>query len=141
LPLFEAPAAGFSLDLDSTVFQRSGHQQGAADNPKRPGRKSHHPLLAVLGEAQCVLHAWLRSGNTSASRGVSHFLSEARELVPTHWKIRCVRADSGFFSRELFEFLWGLARNLARERRTFPVLSCVEENAGKARRGFLALRE
>ena len=36
---------------------------------------------------------------------------------------------------------WGLARNLARERRTFPVLSCVEENAGKARRGFLALRE
>lgn len=107
LPLFEMPTAGFSLDLDSTVFQRSGHQQGAAKgyNPKRPGRKTHHPLLAVLGEAQCVLHAWLRSGNTSASRGVSHFLSEALALVPTHWKIRCVRADSGFFSRELFEFL------------------------------------
>ena len=51
LPLFEMPTAGFSLDLDSTVFQRSGHQQGAAKgyNPKRPGRKTHHPLLAVLG--------------------------------------------------------------------------------------------
>ena len=107
LPLFEAPAEGFSLDLDSTVFQRSGHQQGSAKgyNPKRPGRKTHHPLLAVLGEAQCVLHAWLRSGNTSASRGVSHFLSEALALVPEHWKMRCVRADSGFFARELFEFL------------------------------------
>ena len=54
------------------------------------------PLVAVSGEAQCVLHAWLRSGNTSASRGVWNFLSEALELVPAHWKIRCVRADSGF---------------------------------------------
>ena len=105
LPLFEMPTAGFSLDLDSTVFQHSGHQQGAAYNPKRPGPKSHHPLLAVLSEAQCVLHAWLRSGNTSASRSVSHFLSEALGLVPARWKIRCVRSDSGFFSRELFEFL------------------------------------
>lgn len=107
LALFEVPPEGFSLDLDSTVFQRSGHQQGAAKgyNPKRPGRKTHHPLLAVLAEAQCVLHAWLRSGNTAASRGVSHFLSEALALVPEHWKIRCVRADSGFFARELFDFL------------------------------------
>jgi len=107
LPLFEQPAEGFSLDLDSTVFQRSGQQQGAAKgyNPRRPGRKTHHPLLAVLAEAQCVLHAWLRSGNTAASRGVSHFLQEALMLLPAHWKIRCVRADSGFFAQELLGFL------------------------------------
>ncbi len=55
LPHFAAPHEGFSLDLDSTIFQRSVRQQGAAKgyNPQRPGRKSHHPLLAVLGEAQC----------------------------------------------------------------------------------------
>jgi hypothetical protein len=107
LPHFAAPHEGFSLDLDSTIFQRSGRQQGAAKgyNPQRPGRKSHHPLLAVLGEAQCVLHAWLRAGNTSASRGVSHFLSEALALLPAGWKLRTVRADSGFFSEELLEFL------------------------------------
>ncbi len=60
LPLFDAPAEGFNLDLDSTVFQRSGPRQGAAKgyNPKN-GRaaKQYHPLLAALGEAQCVLHA------------------------------------------------------------------------------------
>ena len=79
LPMFKAPVEGFSLDLDSTVFQRSGEQEGAAKgyNPSRPGRKTHHPLLAILGEAQCVLHAWLRSGNTGASSGVSNFLTEA----------------------------------------------------------------
>jgi hypothetical protein len=42
--------AGFTLDLDSTIFQRAGQQQGAKKgyNPRRPGRRSHHPLLAVL---------------------------------------------------------------------------------------------
>ena len=107
LPQFTAPAEGFSLDLDSTIFQRSGEQEGAAKgyNPHRPGRKSHHPLLAVLGEAQCVLHGWLRAGNTSASRGISEFLKEALSLLPAGWRLRTVRADSGFFAEELLEFL------------------------------------
>jgi hypothetical protein len=66
LAMFCLPEAGFSLNLDSTVFQRSGQQEGAAKgyNPSRPGRNTHHPLLAILGEAHCVLHAWLRGGNT-----------------------------------------------------------------------------
>lgn len=107
IPMFAAPSEGFSLDLDSTVFQRSGEQEGAAKgyNPHRPGRKSHHPLLAVLAEAPCVLHGWLRCGNTSASRGVSEFLKEALALLPEGWKLRTVRADSGFFAKELLEFL------------------------------------
>lgn len=104
---FVSPEQGFSLDLDSTVFQRSGEQQGAAKgyNPRRPGRKSHHPLLAVLAEAPCLLHGWLRSGNTGAAKGVCEFLKEALALLPSGWKLRCVRADSGFFAEELLEFL------------------------------------
>ena len=107
LPFFVAPPEGFSLDLDSTIFQRNGQQEGAAKgyNPHRPGRKSHHPLLAVLAEAPCILHAWLRSGNTGASRGICEFLKEAFAMLPQGWKLRTVRADSGFFSEELLEFL------------------------------------
>jgi hypothetical protein len=107
LPFFVAPPEGFSLDLDSTIFQRNGQQEGAAKgyNPHRPGRKSHHPLLAVLAEAPCILHAWLRSGNTGASRGICEFLKEAFALLPKGWKLRTVRADSGFFAEELLEFL------------------------------------
>jgi hypothetical protein len=70
-------ASGYSLDLDSTIFARHGtQQQGAARgyNPRRPGRLSHHPLLAVLAEANFVLHAWLRSGNTGAGQGAEQFL-------------------------------------------------------------------
>lgn len=101
------PAEGFSLDLDSTVFQRSGSQEGAKRgyNPSRPGRHSHHPLLAFLAEAPLVLHVWLRSGNTGSARGAVAFLTEALALMPTRWKLRTVRADSGFFENALLSFL------------------------------------
>jgi hypothetical protein len=96
-----------SLDLDSTVFERHGQQQGAKKgyNPRKPGRPSHHPLLAVLAEPAFVLHGWLRSGNTTAGRGVRAFLTEAPGLLPEGWRIRCVRADSGFFDGALLDFL------------------------------------
>jgi len=100
---------GYSLDLDSTVFERYGKQEGVKKgyNPKKPGRGSHHPLLAVLGEAHFILHGWLRSGNTRADTGVVEFLKEAlAKLESLEW-IRRVRADAGFFAEELLKYLEG----------------------------------
>jgi hypothetical protein len=107
LGLLRCPTDGFSLDLDSTVFCREGQQEGALKgfNPRRKGHNSHHPLLAVLTEAEFVLHGWLRSGNTRASRGVVAFLQEALSLLPAGTSIRTVRADSGFFDQALLDFL------------------------------------
>ena len=118
LGLVRCPTEGFSLDLDSTVFQRAGHQQGALKgyNPRRPGRRSHHPLLAVLAEVPLVLHGWLRSGNAGAARGVVAFLTEALQLLPVGLTVRCVRADSGFFEDPLLTFL---------EERNLPYLVVV----------------
>jgi len=107
LGVLRCPKAGFSLDLDSTVFCREGSQQGALKgfNPRRKGRKSHHPLLGVLAEAPFILHGWLRSGNAGAARGVVPFLQEALALLSEGMRIRCVRADSGFFEDALLSFL------------------------------------
>ena len=98
---------GYSLDLDSTVFERYGKQEGALRgyNPRKRGRPSHHPLLAVLAEAHFVLHGWLRSGNSSSGRGVVEFLKEALVLLGKRLSIRVVRADSGFFDEKLLSFL------------------------------------
>src|SRR3954464_807235 len=98
---------GYSLDLDSTVFERYGEQEGSlkGHNPRKHGRPSHHPLLAVLSEAHFVLHGWLRSGNCGTSRGVEEFLKEALALWGRRQKIRLLRADSGFFDDKLLSFL------------------------------------
>jgi hypothetical protein len=79
LLLLKCPSGGFALDLDSTVFCREGKQEGARKgfDPRRQGRNSHHPLLAVLAEAPFILHGWLRT----------------------------VRADSGFFDGSFLDFL------------------------------------
>src|ERR1700674_2510849 len=101
-------AEGHSLDLDSTVFERHGQQQEGAlkgYNPRRPGRLSHHPLLAVLAESHFVMHGWLRSGNTSSGRGETQFLKEALALWGERGPLRVIRADAGFFDKELFTFL------------------------------------
>jgi hypothetical protein len=128
LVLLAPPTGGFTLDLDSTVFQRDGRQEGALKgyNPLRPGRKSHHPLLAVLAEAPFVLHAWLRSGNTTAGRGVVAFLREALAQLPrTLSGLRGVRADAGFFEPGLLAFL---------EEKALPYLIVARLQPGLKRR-------
>jgi hypothetical protein len=74
-------------------------------NPVAHWLNSHHLLLAVLAEAQFILHGWLRSGNTGAARGVVPFLREALALLPEGTWLRTVRADSGFFDGTFLDFL------------------------------------
>jgi len=70
---------GEILDLDSSIVERYGKQEGArlGYNPKKHRRPSHHPLLATLGQRPWVVHAWLRSGNTSSASNANAFLEEA----------------------------------------------------------------
>ena len=98
---------GAVLDLDSTVFECYGHQEGAlkGHNPRKHGRPSRHPLLAILAEAKVVCHAWLRSGNTGTARGVEAFLAETLATLPRDYRLYALRADSGFFVTEFLATL------------------------------------
>jgi hypothetical protein len=107
LQWLRAPMLGMTLDLDSTVFERYGHQEGSlkGHNPRKHGRPSHHPLLAMLAEAKVVAHAWLRSGNASSARGVVAFLDETLARLGDGFRLYALRADSGFFFAEFLAAL------------------------------------
>jgi hypothetical protein len=49
-PAFLLWSGGYSLDLDSAVFERSDLQQGTlrGPNPRKHERPSHYPLATVL---------------------------------------------------------------------------------------------
>jgi hypothetical protein len=101
------PSLGAVLDLDSTVFERYGQQEGSlkGHNPRKHGRPSHHPLLAMLAEAKVVLNVWLRSGNSGTARGVCGFLAETLARLPETFRLYALRADSGFFVSEFLDDL------------------------------------
>lgn len=89
-----------TIDLDSTVITRYGNQEGSAIgyNPKKKGRKSHHPLMAFVDQTKMVANAWLRAGNTSDTNNYKAFLEETFDVVLKNKSVELVRADSGFYS-------------------------------------------
>ncbi len=96
-----------TLDLDSHAKTVYGNQQRAkvGYNPKKPGRKSYHPLLCFIGETRDFLLGKLRAGNKYTSAGALEFLKECLRIIPKHILQIYLRADSGFFSFEFLHFL------------------------------------
>jgi hypothetical protein len=89
-----------TIDLDSTVITRYGEQEGVAVgyNPKKPGRNSHHPLIAFISQTRMIANAWMRPGNTSALNNHEAFLEETFGDILKDKQVGLVRADSGFYS-------------------------------------------
>jgi len=97
-----------TLDLDShvkTVYGEFISRAKVGYNPKKKGRKSHHPLLCFIGETGDYLAGMLRPGNEHTASGAKSFLERILKKIPKHIKRLRLRADSGFFSLEFLAFL------------------------------------
>ena len=96
----------YTLDFDSSVLTRYGRQQGAQKgyNPRKPGRPSHHPLMAFVAETRMVANCWLRPGNSYTTNNFLGFLADTLENLQGK-KVSLVRTDSGFYSKEVLEYL------------------------------------
>jgi hypothetical protein len=105
------PRSSLVFDLDSVVLVIYGHAEGArvGYNPKKPGRRSYHPLLCFEAHRQEFWHGSLRPGNTVAATGAVPFLRVCLAKVPRgipRSRIR-VRGDASFFGKRVVEFLDG----------------------------------
>lgn len=121
----------YTLDVDSTVLTRYGTQQGAKRgyNPKKPGRNSHHPLLAFVDECKMVANFWLRSGDSFTTNNFMSFLQDTISRLQGK-KISLLRADSGFYDSSIFDYLEGESINyivVARHYHTIQrKIACLE---------------
>lgn len=98
-----------TLVLDSTVAVRYGKKQAGAEkgyNPKKPGRPSHHPLVAVVAETGDLLGVRWRPGSAHTARGAEDWLEELVGWLKEAGVQRItVRLDKGFFARRMVETL------------------------------------
>lgn len=86
-----------TLDIDSTVITRFGNQEGSEKgyNPKRHGRKSHHPIIAFVAETKMIANAWMRTGDSASATEFKEFLDNTFTMIPRE-QIGLLRGDSGF---------------------------------------------
>jgi len=96
-----------TLDIDSTVLTVYGSQEGSAIgfNPHRKGYPSYHPLLCFEAHSRDFWHGVFRPGNTVSSSGAAVFLKECFAKIPKDIYRYRVRADSGFYAKDIIEFL------------------------------------
>jgi hypothetical protein len=88
------------------VITRYGQQEGANKgyNPKKKGRNSHHPIIAFVNDVKMVANFWLRSGNSSSANNFVGFLEDTLSVFGDK-KVGLVRLDSGFFSKDIMDYL------------------------------------
>ena len=109
--LFCLPEERHSLvfDVDSVVLVVYGHAEGArvGYHPKKPGRRSYHPLFCFESTFQEFWHGIWRRGDAASSTGIIPFLKVSLAKVPVTVKRHRVRfrMDSGFFGKRVVEFL------------------------------------
>ncbi len=126
--------APVTVDLDSTIIEVHGdHKRGAAYGYTKV--LGYHPLLATRSDTGEVLHARLRKGSANTQRGTKRFCEELIARLR-----RCgatgpltLRADAGFFSRELLGILGRLgcafSISLALNKHVREAISAIGEDS------------
>jgi len=96
----------FTLDIDSSVITRYEEQDGAKKgyNKHKPGRKSQHPIIAFFSDIEMVANFWLRSGDAHTANNFQAFLEETLSFFGNK-KIGLLRLDSGFYDKNIFNYL------------------------------------
>lgn len=100
---------GLIFDIDSVVIVIYGKAEKACVgyNPKKPGRRSYHPLFCFEAHLQEFWHGTLRPGDAGSSTGILPFLKVCLEKTPKKMgrsRLR-FRMDAGFYGRRVVEFL------------------------------------
>lgn len=94
------------VDVDSFVGQVHGDEkQGSAYGYTKV--LGYHPLLATRADTREALHIRLRKGSANTQKGILRFCQELHARLDRAGATgpRLLRADSGFWNTELFDYL------------------------------------
>lgn len=127
------------LDLDSTLFQTFGKQEGSCFN-FHYSSNGYHPLMLFNGLNGDLMKVELRAGSIYTSKGIKSFLEPVLQWLKGHYPNThlLVRADSGFATPELYnlcddydmEILIRLKANAALKKHADQVIHDFMESYG-----------
>jgi hypothetical protein len=94
-----------TIDIDSSVVNVEGHQEGAVKgyNPKKLGNNCYNLQFAFCDEIKAYLTGYVRSGDTYTSNGTSEMIKEIMAYLKDEGLEITFRMDSGYFDDEILE--------------------------------------
>ena len=95
------PVSDVTVDMDSIVLEKYGHQQGVGMSYRR--KKGYHPQFAFRTDTGECLFARLQRGNAFSSRNACKMLKSIRKALPAKTETFRFRADSAWYAVDFLE--------------------------------------
>jgi hypothetical protein len=92
-----------TIDIDSSVVNVEGHQEGALKgyNPKKPGNRCYNLQFALCDELKAYITGFVRSGHTYTANGAAEMIKEIVAQIKTDDLEILFRTDSGYFDDDI----------------------------------------
>ena len=113
-----------TIDIDSSVVNVEGHQEGAVKgyNPKKPGNRCYNLQLAFCDEMKAYLTGYVRSGDTYTANGTAEMIKEIVAQLKDEGLEITFRMDSGYFDDAIVETIGSLGGKYVVKGKGYPTL-------------------
>jgi hypothetical protein len=113
-----------TIDIDSSVVNVEGHQEGTAKgyNPKKPGNNCYNLQFAFCDEIKAYLTGYVRSGDTYTANGAAEMIKEIIAQLKDEGLEITFRMDSGYFDDNILETIESLGCTYVIKGKGYPTL-------------------
>ncbi len=114
-----------TIDIDSSVVNVEGHQEGAVKgyNPKKLGNNCYNIQFAFCDELKAYITGFVRSGNTYTANGAAEMINEIVAHIKTDALEILFRMDSGYFDNDIIESIESAGCKYLIKGKEYPTLA------------------
>src|SRR5665648_75420 len=123
--LYKSKTISITIDIDSSVVNVEGHQEGTAKgyNPKKLGNPCYNIQFAFCDELKAYITGFVRSGNTYTANGASEMIKEIVANIKTDELEILFRMDSGYFDEDIIKTIESLGCEYLIKAKSYPTLA------------------
>jgi len=114
-----------TIDIDSSVVNVEGHQEGAVKgfNPIKPGNNCYNIQFAFCDELKAYITGFVRSGNTYTANGAAEMIKEIIAQIKTDDLEILFRMDSGYFDDDIITTIESTGCQYLIKGKEYPTLA------------------
>ena len=114
-----------TIDIDSSVVNVEGHQEGALKgyNPKKLGNRCYNLQFAFCDELKAYITGFVRSGNTYTANGAAEMIKEIVAQIKTDDLEILFRMDSGYFDDDIITTIESAGCQYLIKGKEYPTLA------------------